>query len=59
MIPPLAYATFFLGALAALTAMYVSDIRAIRREERFWADLRDQAMHGYAKVFDWAEESDW
>lgn len=56
MIPPIVVAFFFVGALTALTIIHVLDLKAIRREEKFWADLRDQALHGYGRVFDWAEE---
>lgn len=56
MIPAVAVLAFFVGALFALTAMFISDRRALRQETAFWDELRSTALDGYGRVFDWADD---
>lgn len=56
MIVPGVVIAFALGLLLEATLLFLLDHRAILREEKFWNDLRAQALDGYGRVFDWAED---
>lgn len=56
MIPPAVVLAFLVGLLAEATVLYVLDRRAIRREADYWAELSAQALDGYGRVFDWADD---
>lgn len=56
MIAPALVVAFAVGLLVEATVLYVLDRRAIAREAAWWDELRVQALNGYDRVFDWAED---
>lgn len=58
MIPPPIVVGIILGLVVEAVLIAYFDHRALQREERWWAELRADALDGYLAVFDWAEEPD-
>lgn len=56
MIAPAVFVAFVIGLLVEATVLFVLDRRAIAREAAWWEELRHQALDGYGRVFDWAED---
>lgn len=56
MIPAGVFAAFVLGLIVETAFLIWSDRRAIAKEAAWWEELRGQALDGYGKVFDWADD---
>lgn len=56
MIPTAVAIAFVVGLIADLVVVAVLDRRAVRAEAAWWEELRAQALDGYGRVFDWAED---
>lgn len=56
MISAVVLAAFFVGLLSMLTFVFVSDRRAIAREQAWWEELQADALDHYGALFDWEQE---
>jgi hypothetical protein len=52
---PSVFVAFLLGLVLEAVVIVTLDRRAIRREARWWDELRAEALDGYGRVFDWQD----